>query len=238
MPLYLATNATFVVSALILAASGSGLTGQAANIQLWIRRTSDGFYLDFADYVFKASGWTTRLQPMTEASATNAPGLYTYPFDTSLIFEPVRDDTYQLFVDQYNANNAANVPQFEEVLMGRHLDVIVANLDVAVSTRAEPGDEMSLPPSIIALIQTVDPIEVAAAVWNTADGAGTGTMGRALTLLRRRQTNRRKIAADGTVTFYADNGTVEKTVSLIDVNAAAVVVQPGDPAESSAEGYP
>lgn len=63
--------------------TGAGSTGQTPTVAL--RRVTDGYYLDFADNTWKASGWTTRLKPLTEVSPTNAPGVYQYVLATSSI---------------------------------------------------------------------------------------------------------------------------------------------------------
>lgn len=44
--------------------STGGVTGLSPVVEL--RRTSDGYYLDFSDSVFKASGWTTKQGLLTE----------------------------------------------------------------------------------------------------------------------------------------------------------------------------
>ena len=41
-----------------------GITGLSPTVQL--RRSSDGYYLDFSDSTFKASGWVTRYATMTD----------------------------------------------------------------------------------------------------------------------------------------------------------------------------
>jgi hypothetical protein len=77
------------------------------------------------------------------------------------------------------------------------------------------------------------PASIAAAVWATPEGAGT--MGASLGLLRRRTTNRRRLDAGGTITFYDDLDAPERTALLTDVLGGQIVVVPGDPAESTAE---
>ena len=42
--------------------SGNPVTGQT--VRLAVQKSSDGFFLDFNDNTFKASGWTTRLVTM------------------------------------------------------------------------------------------------------------------------------------------------------------------------------
>lgn len=59
------------------ASDGTALTG-SSNLRVQIRRASDGYFLDFNDATFKASGWTTRQATLTEVSSSNDPGWYRY----------------------------------------------------------------------------------------------------------------------------------------------------------------
>jgi len=97
------------------------LTGKT-DILLSIRRDSDGQWFDFADNTFKAAGWTTRQQQMTETDATNAPGNYHHDFDTSTIVSPADDDTYEAVVDQSPGTDAENVPQTGTIKVGQWVD--------------------------------------------------------------------------------------------------------------------
>lgn len=133
------TGATERIEVLILDATLDPLTGKS-DILISIRRVSDGFFYDFNDDTFKSSGWTTRQTAMSEISATNAPGEYSYDFDTSAITNAAADDTYQIRVDQSPGTDAANVPQIGEVKVGQFVD----DIDAAISSRAVPGDEMDL----------------------------------------------------------------------------------------------
>lgn len=62
----------------------AGVGVQGLTPKLSIRRSSDNMYLDFADNVFKSSGWTTRQVTMTEVSTTLCPGCYRYLWNSSL----------------------------------------------------------------------------------------------------------------------------------------------------------
>ena len=68
---------------MLQSSSGTGSTGQAPTVAF--RRVSDGYYLDFTGLTFKASGWTTRQQTLTEVSSTNAPGLYQYVLGSTVV---------------------------------------------------------------------------------------------------------------------------------------------------------
>lgn len=101
------------------------LTG-LSNVLLSIERDSDGHGFDFADLTFKAGGWTTRYQVMTETP--NAWGKYHYDFDTPTITNPVADDTYTMTAD---CVSAANVPQDGELKVGQFVD----NVDASIASR-------------------------------------------------------------------------------------------------------
>jgi len=133
------TGATERIEALILDGSLVPLAGKT-DILVSIRRWSDGYFLDWNDDTFKASGWTTRQVAMTEVSATNAPGEYYRALDTSAITNQTADDTYEIRVDQSPGTDAKNLPQVGEIKVGQFVD----ELDAAVSSRAAPGDEMAL----------------------------------------------------------------------------------------------
>lgn len=62
--------------------AGAAVTG-SSNIRVDIRRDTDGYFLDFNDSTFKASGWTTRQATPSEVSSTNAPGAYRTTVDTT-----------------------------------------------------------------------------------------------------------------------------------------------------------
>lgn len=89
------------------------LTGLATMV-VAIQRLSDSFWYDFNDDTFKSTGWTTRQQTMTEVSATLAPGVYQYDWDTSQITNATSDDTYFCEIDDTGAS-AANVPMHAEI---------------------------------------------------------------------------------------------------------------------------
>jgi len=88
----------------------TGLT----TVLLSIQRVSDGQWYDFNDDTFKAAGWTTRQQQMSEVSASLAPGEYYHDFDTGAITNPTRDDTYMVRIDE-TGGNAVNVPMHGEI---------------------------------------------------------------------------------------------------------------------------
>lgn len=48
--------------------TGGAVTGESPTVAVW--RVEDGYYLDWADSTFKASGWTTQYQSLTEIGTT------------------------------------------------------------------------------------------------------------------------------------------------------------------------
>lgn len=106
------------IEILALNSSGNPITG-LTDVLLAIRRISDGYYLDFDDNTFKASGWTTRQQQMTEVGATNDAGMYRYDFNTT----GFPDDTYELRTESVTGNN---FPQTGELKVGGY-EVLLAN---------------------------------------------------------------------------------------------------------------
>jgi hypothetical protein len=56
-------------------ADGDAIAG-ASDLKVKIKRDADDQFFDFDDTTFKASGWTTIAQAMSEIDGTNAPGEY------------------------------------------------------------------------------------------------------------------------------------------------------------------
>ena len=83
------------------------LTG-LTDLYVRIERASDGFLFDWNDLTFKGSGWTTLNQLLTEADATNLPGVYdvTGGFDTSTVTNLATDDRYTVYALQTPGTNA------------------------------------------------------------------------------------------------------------------------------------
>jgi len=108
--------------------SGSPLPGKA-DLFIRVRRNSDGWFLDWADNTFKASGWTTLNKLLTEVDATNVPGLYEVigGLDTSAIFNPAASDTYVVSALQTPGTDA-KLPAPGELKVGQLADD-VAKID-------------------------------------------------------------------------------------------------------------
>jgi hypothetical protein len=116
------------------------VTGKT-DLYVRIYRDSDGFYLDWDDDTFQSSGWTTLNKLLSEVDATNFPGLYevTGGWDTSAIVNATADDNYLVLPLQTPGTDVV-IPGPVEIKSGQWVDT----LDVDVSTRAAPGDEMDL----------------------------------------------------------------------------------------------
>lgn len=93
------------------------LTG-LATVVLAVQRTSDGFWLDFADMTFKNAAWTTRQQAMTQVSAVFAPGEYYYDLNTALVTNQQINDTYMVRIDE-TGGAAKNMPMVGELAIGQ-----------------------------------------------------------------------------------------------------------------------
>jgi hypothetical protein len=124
----------------------------------------------------------------------------------------------------------------------------VALLDAAVSSRATAAavvaQAISGAPagSVGAALLTASSYTVpsaaavASAVWATAEGGSAGTLGAAITLLRKRTTNKRILAANGTLSLYDDDSTtVLRTVQITDVTGLPISLSAGEPARATAE---
>lgn len=138
----------------LLISRGLGVTGETPTVAL--RNPVNGEYLDWADLTFKAAGWTTRQQTLTEVDATNSPGLYQEELDfTSVTNLPTNTDV--LVAEYENATFPRGADQDLLLLVNHYKDLAVstdilndatpfagANIDAAVSSRAAPGDAMDL----------------------------------------------------------------------------------------------
>lgn len=124
---------------------GAALTGKT-DLYVRVRRQSDGLYLDWNDDTFKASGWTTLNQILTEVDATNSPGLYlvTGGLDTSAITNAGTDDVY-VVIPLQTPGTDASLPAPGEIRVGDYVDDIP---DILADTSAidsrlpsDPADE-------------------------------------------------------------------------------------------------
>lgn len=101
-----------------------------SDVLLKIHRVSDDYIYDFNDDTFKASGWTSATQAMTEIDATNLPGQYKWDFDTSAITNATADDAYAFIV---TCASGDNMPQRGEIKVGQYLDDVTEILGLVQS---------------------------------------------------------------------------------------------------------
>lgn len=109
----------------VLDDSGQPLVG-LTDIELQIRRQSDGGYFDWTDNRFKAGVSVVQIsQKLVEISSIYSPGEYQLDtlshvkgFDTSLIVNPEEEDIYFLSAMQIGGFSAANMPQVSELRVG------------------------------------------------------------------------------------------------------------------------
>ncbi len=146
--------------------AGTPQTG-LATVTVRVRRASDGFWLDWADGVFKAAGWTTLDGAMAEVDATRDAGVYFRSFPTA----GYADDKYSARMTS-STPTIANVPQLAAAIVGDWVD----NLNATVSSRAVPGDAMDLVAGAVdAAAVAADAVgEIADGVWDEAIAGHSG----------------------------------------------------------------
>ncbi len=184
----------------ILAADvlGAPLPGKT-DLFVRVRRDSDGFYLDWADLVFKAAGWTTRDQLLTEQDAVLAPGLYavTGGLDTATF----TDDPDLLIISLQTPGTDAVLPTPAELKVGQYVDDIpttlahadfaayndgqyvavnfdstAANTNTVVGVDGTPDNPVSTEAAVISLLASLNIRTVAIQLGTrTLTGAGTWT---------------------------------------------------------------
>lgn len=139
------TGETEPISALLIDSSRSPIVG-LTNIEIRIRRASDGWYFDWDDDTFKVLGLVTTLtETLTEVDATGSPGVYHLDtvnhvggFDTSAITNPAAGGDHYIFTLLQNGSpqDAVNTPMNGELAVGDWVDFI----DQAVSSNATPSE--------------------------------------------------------------------------------------------------
>ena len=122
------SNETERVYATALDADGDPVTS-LTDVLIEIRRVSDGQYYDFNDNTFKASGWTTRQQQMSELDVTNSAGVYYYDFNTT----GLSADKYFIRV---SSATAENMPAEGHLTVGGYVD----SIDTTISSRAPENE--------------------------------------------------------------------------------------------------
>lgn len=124
------TNDVIPIEAYIVDLQGAAATGLAAGAAGFrVLRKSDNQFLDWADDTFKAAGWTTLTQDLTEVDATNAPGVYEYVggWDTGSIVNIADDDTYDLIFVNVSAGSVV-LPAPVSLRLGQYVDSLFDSL--------------------------------------------------------------------------------------------------------------
>jgi hypothetical protein len=145
----------------VMTLAGSLQTG-LSDVLLKIRRTSDDYLYDFNDDTFKASGWTSVTQVMSEVSAANVPGQYEWDFDTSAITNETADDTYIFSV---TCASADNVPQQGELKVDQWVQDLfdehdATQVDVAGVQSDTDNIQTRIPAALVAGLMASDAVAV------------------------------------------------------------------------------
>jgi hypothetical protein len=124
MPVSVLTGATEPIRVYAVNQAGKPLTG-LTDLYVRLRRNSDGYFLDWNDLTFKASGWTTLNRVLTEIDATNLAGNYQVSggLNTGSITNAVTNDIYTVYPLQTPGTNA-RLPAPDEMRMGRWVDQV------------------------------------------------------------------------------------------------------------------
>lgn len=185
-----------------LVSRDGGVSGLTVAIQIWNGADLSQF-LDFSDGVFKAAGHTAPTLNLAEIDATNAPGVYAVDggFDLSAITVPAAADSllvrYTITAGGETGDDLDTI-QFTDVVRDAVLDdatpfagadvaAILADtaaiqplVDVAVSTRAAPGDAMGLVADAIVAATFADDAQArnvyGGRVWIDTAGGAAGTV--------------------------------------------------------------
>jgi hypothetical protein len=114
--------------------NGVAVTGQTPTVA--IRRPSDNFFLDFADNTFKASGWTTKNQALTEITGQpEAAGVYRFLWNSALsVTEAVKLALQFTWVDGANTRLFAEDLDLTEEDLADKILVNKMDYDTATNT--------------------------------------------------------------------------------------------------------
>jgi hypothetical protein len=108
----------------IIDGSNDTLTAQMetglTDVLVTVRRRSDGFYLDWSDITFKASGWTTQSAGMTEVGTT---GQYERLLALASVTNLAANDVYIVTI---NSDTSNLCPQVGEIKAGDWVTNIAA----------------------------------------------------------------------------------------------------------------
>jgi len=127
------TGETVPLRVFALSLDGGAATGKT---DLFVRvQRSDDLWLDFADAVFKASGWTTRDASLTEVDASLAAGVYELAAGI-VTTGALADDTLTVYPLQTPGSDVATIAP-GEVRLGRWVDDISPASAIAIAVLDE-----------------------------------------------------------------------------------------------------
>ena len=241
-----AIDAVEPIGGVVLSAAGAPLTG-LTNIKARVRRTSDGWFLDWDDNVFKAPAIAAQLLlPLAELDATYQPGFYhldtaphTGGFHLDVIVNKVAGDCYQFEVIQDGApQTAGNVPQLGEIRetgWGDWSAVEQQQLRGAlgiVGTQATPagGGQLQALQAAVAALNDVSSAEVQAAAAAALVAAGYTSARAAMIELSKKMLVNRLELADGDAAnwvLYDDDDTTPLLTFDVTDKLGGIIVQPG-----------
>jgi len=124
-------------------ADGDPITGET--ITLLILRASDGYYFDFDDSTFKASGWTTKTVNLTEDSTAGQEQYY-YSFDPPA--SETGAEQYEFIIDDASASNGLHISEtisYQSIPLGTSYTVARAGyIDALNGHTAQTGDSYAI----------------------------------------------------------------------------------------------
>jgi len=196
--------------------TGGGITG--LTVVVAIRRTSDNYYYDFNDDMFKNAGWGIRQAVCSEVSISNAPGTYERIWDSSLaIASPI------CLSIEFDVSGSENIN-------------VSDSLDLVASTEDDVWDALKSNHTGVNTFggEVLDSSSVATALNSTSINANTdfNTLGGALNVLRKNLTNRRVLTEGDTANFtlYDDDDVSPIIVQDVqDKNSGVIVADAGAP---------
>lgn len=118
------TGTTEPVQVYVTDRAGDALTGKT-DLFVRVRRESDGLFLDFDDWTFKAAAWTERDRGLTEVDASLVPGLYELPsgIETGSFTNANADDNLVIYPVQTPGTDAV-LPSPGEMKIGQFVDLV------------------------------------------------------------------------------------------------------------------
>jgi hypothetical protein len=135
------TGTTEPVYCYAVSVRGRPLTG-LTDLYIRVHRASDGYFLDWADWTFKATGHSAINKPLVQVNASLSPGLYRLAgdFPTGMLTNANPEDSY-VFTPLQTPGTNAYLPGPSELAVGWWADQVLkidAEPTVAPSAAA-PG---------------------------------------------------------------------------------------------------